>query len=337
MIHGKRKLALFVLAAAVPSCFVNAFTPPSSNNRIHVRRPSPRLPTASLESPLFRTSSLATRDIELQTRPQTSWKRRFPAVALSIWTVLSACTRQVMAIQQQQPHLTISIPKHMIRLAVKVIALWLIITSLIRQVQVKRRQRLDATSEWGRYAAHPGARGRAVLCLILKILPFWLFGKLWRTHQHSLRIRSGTLFSTGLLQLGPLYIKLGQIVSCREGLLPEEWKKELERLQDKVPARSGREALELAYASIGSQQEFEATFSNFTTTPLVRHGYCLVWTSVLFMLCSFSNTRYTLICRRLLAWDRSIKPYCERTTTLSQSRFNDPIYEKFTIKILSFF
>ena len=172
---------------------------------------------------------------------------------------------------QQQPQL--SKPKHLIRLVVKWIALWLTITSLIRQVQVKRRQRLDATSEWGRYAAHPGARGRAVLSLVLQILPFWFVGLLWRTQtaRHTLRQRSGTVFSTGLLQLGPLYIKLGQIVSCRNDLLPDEWKQELERLQDKVPARSGQDALDLAYASIGSQQEFDATFSNFTTTPLVRH------------------------------------------------------------------
>jgi predicted unusual protein kinase regulating ubiquinone biosynthesis (AarF/ABC1/UbiB family) len=64
-------------------------------------------------------------------------------------------------------------------------------------------------------------------------------------------------------------------------LLPQEWKVALERLQDKVPARSGQDALDLAYTSIGSPEKFDALFSNFTTTPLAAASLGQVHKAVL--------------------------------------------------------
>jgi predicted unusual protein kinase regulating ubiquinone biosynthesis (AarF/ABC1/UbiB family) len=64
-------------------------------------------------------------------------------------------------------------------------------------------------------------------------------------------------------------VKIGQIASCREDLLPREWVTELERLQDQVPARHGRDALELAYVAWpGGHVDFHRTFSEFESTPL---------------------------------------------------------------------
>ena len=119
--------------------------------------------------------------------------------------------------------------------------------------RVKRRQAIDATSEWSRYASRPAARGRALMALIVPVSLQYMFLKsrilLWwlpkRWKQAWLR-RSGQFLCTGLLQLGPLYIKLGQIVSCRENLLPTEWIAALEKLQDQVPAQTGKQAWELA-------------------------------------------------------------------------------------------
>ena len=192
----------------------------------------------------------------------------------------SLMTQQVLATTL---HPSLSKPKHVVRTAIKLAVLSIAIVGLTQQVRVKRRQALDATSEWGRYAAHPGARGRAVMSLCLQILPFWLVGLVVRTRaaRQHLRTRSGQLFANGLLQLGPLYIKLGQIVSCREKLLPDEWKVALERLQDRVPARSGQDALDLAYASIGSKEEFDRVFSDFTTTPLAAASLGQVHKAVL--------------------------------------------------------
>lgn len=150
--------------------------------------------------------------------------------------------------------------------------LWFTLLSTVELVSVKRRQAADATSEWSRYAQRPGARGRAAVALLLQILPLYLASKLpflRKTHRHSLLQTSGRAFADGLLKLGPLYIKLGQIVSCRDKLLPEEWKVALERLQDQVPSRSGQDALDLAYAAWPSgKHNFHSVFSDFETTPL---------------------------------------------------------------------
>ncbi len=37
---------------------------------------------------------------------------------------------------------------------------------------------------------------------------------------HRLRRQGGEALADGLLRLGPLYVKIGQIMSCRKGLLP---------------------------------------------------------------------------------------------------------------------
>ncbi len=85
----------------------------------------------------------------------------------------------------------------------------------------------------------------------------------------QIRKHSGQKLAEGLLRLGPLYIKIGQIISCRDKLLPEEWKIALERLQDRVPAKSGQEAFDLAYQAYnGNSTRFHSIFSDFDDVPL---------------------------------------------------------------------
>jgi predicted unusual protein kinase regulating ubiquinone biosynthesis (AarF/ABC1/UbiB family) len=142
--------------------------------------------------------------------------------------------------------------------------------SLQHSFRVRLRQSKDPTSEWGRYANYPGARGRALVWLVAgQIIPMYGLARL--VPNASLRDKlfkySGRRLANGLLQLGPLYIKLGQIISSREALLPSQWVKSLERLQDQVPAQSGDKAVELAYAAYGKEAWLN-TFSTFDTTPL---------------------------------------------------------------------
>jgi len=130
---------------------------------------------------------------------------------------------------------------------------------------VKRRQASDPTSEWGRYARNPGARGRALMITLLRACLGYMKGSLLR-NTVALE-QSGQQLTMGLLQLGPLYIKLGQIVSCRPESVPNEWLKALERLQDQVPAFTGEKARQLAYSAYGKEL-FESTFSDFDDTPI---------------------------------------------------------------------
>ena len=139
--------------------------------------------------------------------------------------------------------------------------------------QIKRRQAADATSEWGRYSRNPGARGRALMALLFcKVLPLFLLTKLPflgdARRDHWLEF-SGKVLTDGLLQVGPLYVKIGQIISSRDDIVPAQWVHQLERLQDQVPAKSGQQAYELAYEAYpGGQAAFEETFSDFNPTPL---------------------------------------------------------------------
>ena len=152
-----------------------------------------------------------------------------------------------------------------------ILALWGV-TLAVSTWQVKQRQAKIATSEWSRYARYPAARGRAIMWLAMQQALMVLASKLFllRPKQRTaIRKFAGKHFADSLLKLGPLYIKLGQIVSCRKNLLGPEWIDAMATLQDKVPANTGQEALELAYTTMeGGKQEFDKVFVEFDATPL---------------------------------------------------------------------
>ncbi|KAL9179574.1 hypothetical protein ACHAXT_008864 [Thalassiosira profunda] len=162
------------------------------------------------------------------------------------------------------------------------------LVNVVESILAHQRQKIDATSEWGRYADKPAARGMALSVLMMRLTPYALApliiekltGKTVvgsydsKEHYeeslpHRLRKKGGQLFADGLLRLGPLYIKIGQILSCRENLFSDEWIVAMERLQDRVPARSGAEAWKLVYAAApGGKKGFHQTFTDFDDRPL---------------------------------------------------------------------
>ena len=66
--------------------------------------------------------------------------------------------------------------------------------------------------------------------------------------------------------LGPTFIKFGQIMSLRPDLLPEELLAELEKLQDDVPAFSLADIENVIQVSLG--QSIDDVFSVFDVEPL---------------------------------------------------------------------
>jgi len=189
------------------------------------------------------------------------------AVAPSVLGRFGTLARRVLTVTKQQWKPILAV----------LVSTWMVL-SLIESKKACERQSLDATSEWSRYAMDPAARGGAVMMITFRLLPIWLRQSLCKEgseEKTKLRAESGVLFADELLKLGPLYIKLGQILSCRENLLPEEWISAMERLQDRVPAKSGKEALELAYSAMSSgksdddgREAFERAFQNFDSKPL---------------------------------------------------------------------
>jgi ubiquinone biosynthesis protein len=69
-----------------------------------------------------------------------------------------------------------------------------------------------------------------------------------------------------LEELGPIYVKFGQILSTRRDLLPDDIAEELARLQDRVPPFPGREARAIVEQEYG--KSVQEVFSEFDENPL---------------------------------------------------------------------
>lgn len=82
-----------------------------------------------------------------------------------------------------------------------------------------------------------------------------------------------------LEDLGPIYVKFGQILSTREDLLPEDYINELEKLQDRVPPFSGKLAQEIVEAVY--HQPVSTLFRHFDTEPLASASIAQVHAATL--------------------------------------------------------
>ncbi len=69
-----------------------------------------------------------------------------------------------------------------------------------------------------------------------------------------------------ILELGPTFIKVGQLFSTRADLFPAEYVDELSKLQDQVPAFSYEQASAIITKDLG--KSIPQLFSNFDPTPL---------------------------------------------------------------------
>ena len=92
-----------------------------------------------------------------------------------------------------------------------------------------------------------------------KILP-------WRWFNKKTDDTLGERIRYTLEDLGPIFVKLGQMLSTRPDLLHPEIAKELAKLQDKVPPFPGEVAIQVVEKSYG--QPINEIFEFFDTTPL---------------------------------------------------------------------
>lgn len=81
-------------------------------------------------------------------------------------------------------------------------------------------------------------------------------------------------------ELGPSFIKLGQLLACRPDLLPPEYSKELVRLTDSVPPFPSDEARRIIEQDLGSR--LERIFAEFDPTPIAAASIAQVHRARLF-------------------------------------------------------
>ena len=92
-----------------------------------------------------------------------------------------------------------------------------------------------------------------------KILP-WRWFKEKETRSEGERIR------LALEDLGPIFVKFGQMLSTRPDLLPPDIAMELRKLQDKVPPFSSDEAIRVIESAY--DEPVASTFAEFDSAPL---------------------------------------------------------------------
>ncbi|RDE18722.1 ubiquinone biosynthesis regulatory protein kinase UbiB [Motiliproteus coralliicola] len=132
---------------------------------------------------------------------------------------------------------------------------------LLKIVRVIARYRLDDLFEglhlpW--YAKY-----------VLVLLP-------WRYIYRS-ELPRGERLRLAMEELGPIFVKFGQMLSTRQDLLPEDVAAELTKLQDQVPPFCGDQATAIVEKALG--ESVKTLFCEFDSTPLASASVAQVHTA----------------------------------------------------------
>ena len=89
----------------------------------------------------------------------------------------------------------------------------------------------------------------------------------------------GERLRKGLVRLGPIFVKFGQVLSTRRDLLPADFADELAQLQDQVPpfpAQAARAIVERAF-----RRSIDEVFTSFDAEPIASASIAQVHFAVL--------------------------------------------------------
>ncbi len=110
---------------------------------------------------------------------------------------------------------------------------------------------------------------------------FWLaflarfFGHSWqRQRVGAVHKRNAALVNATILELQGLFIKVGQLLSIMANFLPEEFRSELEGLQDQVPPRPFAEIRARIESELGNRSTSSSRASTAPASPARRSVRC---------------------------------------------------------------
>ncbi len=100
----------------------------------------------------------------------------------------------------------------------------------------------------------------------------------WIRNKHK-NTPSGERLKLAMQELGPVYIKFGQMLSTRRDLLSDEWAEELAMLQDRVPPFCSAQAIAAIEAELNAP--IDSLFDDFDPEPLASASISQVHTATL--------------------------------------------------------
>ena len=108
----------------------------------------------------------------------------------------------------------------------------------------------------------------------------WLRPLLPRPRADIAQLARGARLRLALIELGPIFVKFGQILSTRRDLMPADVAEELSQLQDQVPPFPGAEARAAIEAALGAP--IATLYAAFDETPLASASIAQVHAARLF-------------------------------------------------------
>ncbi|MFQ5627484.1 MAG: AarF/UbiB family protein, partial [bacterium] len=112
-----------------------------------------------------------------------------------------------------------------------------------------------------------GVTSRILISYLLSWIAGLLRGPDWVAHSRpALHQRNAQRAVRTILDLKGLFIKVGQLISILTNFLPEDFRHELEKLQDQIPPRPLAEIHSRIRAELG--EEPAELFEHFESTPI---------------------------------------------------------------------